>query len=473
MPPVTRPSPSINSLRLERLPQGRPLWLTYTVPWPEVNFLDLLAQIQEAPRFYWASSAHPISLLGWGKAAEITDWGEQRFHDIQAQAQHLATRLLPLNPDAPGEAGPRWMGSFSFQPFCGEQVGSTLWQAFPDAYFIMPRCQLARLDSQTWLTINHFVEEANDADGLAAFFDQCLDEVLALQQAAERGIKGNPQSSLQLRALPAQDEWGSMVNGALERIQRNEFQKVVLARTLAGQFSDRPQISEALRRLEIRYLDCYRFMIEPQPGQVFLGASPELLAEVSAPQFCTAALAGTARRGTSPEHDQAFGQGLLSSPKERNEHAIVVRAIQEKLGPLTETLQIAAAPQLRKLGNVQHLETRIHGRLARGWGVLDVVAALHPTPAMGGWPGPAAQAYLAKVEPFSRGWYAAPIGWFDPLGNGLFAVAIRSGLISAGTATLFAGAGIVAGSDPNKEWQETNLKFKAILDALGGVIQHG
>ncbi len=264
-----------------------------------------------------------------------------------------------------------------------------------------------------------------------------------------------------------------MVTGALERIKGGEFQKVVLARTLGGRLDEGPNISEALRGLEARYPDCYRFMIEPQPGQVFLGASPELLAEVCAPHFRTTALAGTARRGASEEQDQALGQALLDNPKERAEHSIVVSAIQEKLAPLADTLQTAAAPHLRKLGNVQHLETGIQGQLAYGWGVLDVVAALHPTPAMGGWPGPAAQAYLSAVEPFSRGWYAAPVGWFDPLGNGLFAAAIRSGLIADNTVTLFAGAGILAGSDPDKEWQETGLKFKPILEALGGEIQYG
>jgi isochorismate synthase EntC len=119
------------------------------------------------------------------------------------------------------------------------------------------------------------------------------------------------------------------------------------------------------------------------------------------------------------------------------------------------------------LGNVQHLETPIHGRLAPSWGVLDVAAALHPTPALGGWPKEAAQAYLAEAEPFNRGWYAAPVGWFDPWGNGLFAVAIRSGLLQGSQASLFAGAGIVEGSDPLQEWQETGLKFRPMLEAIG------
>jgi menaquinone-specific isochorismate synthase len=271
----------------------------------------------------------------------------------------------------------------------------------------------------------------------------------------------------------AEETWQAMVTGALQRIRRGELEKVVLARTLQAQFDRPPGITAALTNLAERYPDCYRFMIEPQAGQVFLAASPELLAEVNAPIFRTTALAGTIRRGSTPAEDDRLGQALLNDPKERQEHAIVIRVIQDKLAPLAVAVETAPAPRLRKLGNVQHLETAIQGKLAYGWGVLDVVAALHPTPAMGGYPQAGAQAYLAQAEPFERGWYAAPVGWIDPWGNGLFAVGIRSGLFSGQAATLFAGAGIVADSNPAKEWQETGLKFKPLLEALGGALPHG
>ena len=208
-------------------------------------------------------------------------------------------------------------------------------------------------------------------------------------------------------------------------------------------------------------------MIEPQPGRYFIGASPELLAEVRAPFFRSTALAGTARRGETEAEDDRLGQELMQSPKERQEHAIVLNTIVEKLSALAEDVYYPTRPGLRKLGNVQHLETPIQGHLAPGRGVLEVVAALHPTPALGGWPQSAAQSYLNQAEPFGRGWYAAPIGWFDPWGNGLFAVGIRSGLFKENTATLFAGAGIVTGSEPGQEWRETELKFKPLLEAIG------
>jgi menaquinone-specific isochorismate synthase len=461
---------------LQRLPRGRPLWLAYTIPWPEVDFLSILRNISESPRFYWDNSAHPVSLVGWGKAAELTDWGERRFHDIQSQVEHLSTRLYPINPsdvlirEVPIDAGPRWVGCFSFQPHPSED---SLWHAFPDAYFVLPRVQLARLDGQVWLTINHLVDDVRDVRQLEAFFNACLAEAFSLQAAAASDAFLPAPTIAKITTTLSRETWQKMVEGALERIRGGEFEKVVLARTLRARFQQPLAIVDILQDLASRYPDCYRFMIEPQPGQVFLGASPELLAEVRAPSFRTAALAGTIKRGNTPVEDDQLGQKLLKDPKERQEHAIVIRAIQGKLTPLTVALDIAPTPSLRKLGNVQHLETSIQGKLAYGWGVLDVVAALHPTPALGGWPQDAAQTYLALAEPFERGWYAAPIGWVDPWGNGLFAVGIRSGLFDGRTATLFAGAGIVADSNPTREWQETGLKFKPLLDAIGGALPHG
>lgn len=453
--------------QLQRLPHNRPLWLSYTIPWQDTDFLALLKTVAERPRFYWESSAHPVSLTGWGKAAVLTDWGVRRFHDLQAQVEHFSTRFLALNPEAPLDAGPRWMGGFSFLPLTSED---RLWQAFPDAYFLLPRVQLARVAGQVWLTINHLVNPAPDPTALLNFFEIAIKEVFSLQFQAASNSATPPSSPVRLSVTLSIQDWEQMVQDALQRIHQGEFRKVVLARTLRAEFPQPAPVIDILENLSERYPDCYRFLVEPQADQVFLGASPELLASVQAPVFDTTALAGTIRRGLTPQEDEQLGRYLLMNAKDGQEHAIVVQAIQENLAPLAEALEVAPQPTLRKLGNLMHLETPIHGRLRRGWGVLDVVAALHPTPALGGWPRQTAQDFLSRAEPFERGWYAAPVGWMDPWGNGVFAVAIRTGLFSNATATLFAGAGIVADSDPMNEWNETALKFKPLVEALGGTL---
>ena len=163
-----------------------------------------------------------------------------------------------------------------------------------------------------------------------------------------------------------------------------------------------------------------------------------------------------------------LGQQLLDTPKEQIEHAHVVDAIRENLGPLVTDMHVASQPGLCRLSNIQHIQTPIEARLGEGLDTLDVVKALHPTPALGGRPRRVALPIINQAEPFSRGWYGAPVGWLDPQNNGMFAVAIRSAVSVGDESMLYAGAGIVADSVPDKEWRETQLKFKPLVDALNG-----
>jgi menaquinone-specific isochorismate synthase len=261
-------------------------------------------------------------------------------------------------------------------------------------------------------------------------------------------------------------QWNEIVTQAVAAIHRGEMEKVVLshARRVVTQREVNPP--RLLARLGSRYPDCYRFLFEPQVGHTFFGATPELLAERRGRVLGTFALAGSTPRGHTLEEDQALGEALLHSEKDRREHALVVRAIRAALAPLSEEMHLPDRPRLLKLNNIQHLLTPVRARLTQGTGILSVVEAFHPTPAVGGLPREAALAFIERAEPHDRGWYAAPIGWIDSSGDGLFAVALRSA-VSVGREThLFAGAGIVAGSQAEKEWRETGWKFRPILDAL-------
>ena len=179
-------------------------------------------------------------------------------------------------------------------------------------------------------------------------------------------------------------------------------------------------------------------------------------------------LAGSIRRGKTPAEDARLGQTLLDSAKDRAEHAVVVRALGEALGETCDRLQVSDTPSLLKLGHIQHLCTPITGHLANGHTLLDLVERLHPTPAVGGRPREAALRLIRACEGLDRGWYAGPVGWLDAQGEGEFAVALRSALLHGNTATLFAGCGIVADSDPEREYAESRLKLKPMLTALSG-----
>ena len=243
--------------------------------------------------------------------------------------------------------------------------------------------------------------------------------------------------------------------------------KVVLARAV-DLTADQPlHPLLVLNGLRQRFPDCYSFSFSAGGGPSFIGASPERLLRVSRGVLETEALAGSARRGGSASEDAALASALARSDKDLREHGQVLADIRARLEPLTTTLEVPAAPQVRRLANVQHLHTPVRGSLRPEAHPLDVLAELHPTPAVGGSPRAAALAAIADLEEFPRGLYAGALGWLNARGGGEFFVGLRSALIEGNTARLYAGAGIVAGSAPEKELAETDLKLRAMLGAIG------
>ena len=198
----------------------------------------------------------------------------------------------------------------------------------------------------------------------------------------------------------------------------------------------------------------------------FVGATPERLVFAQDGQVHTMALAGSAPRGASEQEDRQLGMELLSSEKNQREHAIVVNMVRNALENLCSHVQVADTSRLLKLQNIQHLQTSITGELLPGHNILEALHDLHPTPAVGGFPREAALAEIRENEQLDRGWFAGPIGWIDKDGHGEFAVALRSGLIDGKKATLFAGCGIVADSDPDNEYTESCLKLRVMLRGI-------
>jgi menaquinone-specific isochorismate synthase len=240
-----------------------------------------------------------------------------------------------------------------------------------------------------------------------------------------------------------------------------------LARAFEIRFAQRVNVENALRFLSDHYANCYRFLFEPRPYHAFYGATPEQLIRVEGKQFMTMGLAGSIRRGQQPDEDDLLAERLLTDPKERLEHDLVVQMIREKLAPLACILNVADTPRILRLSNIQHLYTPITGELCEPIGVLPLVELLHPTPAMGGTPSEAALQFIHDIEPVPRGWYASPIGLISAKLDGEFGVAIRSAVSEERRVWLYAGTGIVANSQPQKEWDETTLKFRPMLNALG------
>ena len=261
-------------------------------------------------------------------------------------------------------------------------------------------------------------------------------------------------------------EWAQMIEKARQTFADTPLQKVVLSR-IAQLRARRPiDILHVLTHLSARYPDCYNFLFEPQPGHAFLGATPELLVRVRGTALETMALAGSIQRGANATEDAELAAALLASAKDRHEHCLVVSALRQCLQPLADQLTIADEPTVLTLSNIQHLYTPVKARLKGLDGVLPLVNVLHPTPALGGTPREQALEFIQVHEPTLRGWYAAPVGWIDCNMEGAFAVAIRSAVVQNQRAWAYAGAGIVADSNPQQEWDETEWKFQPIVRSV-------
>jgi isochorismate synthase len=262
------------------------------------------------------------------------------------------------------------------------------------------------------------------------------------------------------------------VDRVLDAVAGGALSKVVLARAQRVVTEGELDPLEVLRHLRRENPASYAFLFEPRPGSVLLGAPPETVATVSAGEFTATAVAGSASAGSSAAERETLARRLLASEKDRLEHRLCVDDMVTRLEPLAREVEADGEPRVVAFSSVQHLETRIRARLNSGETVLSALESLHPTPAVCGFPRDRASAFLEREEPFERGWYAGPVGWFDGRGDGVFAPALRAGVGEGEEWRLFAGAGIVAGSEAAREWEETRMKFQPVLRALAATGAH-
>jgi menaquinone-specific isochorismate synthase len=255
--------------------------------------------------------------------------------------------------------------------------------------------------------------------------------------------------------------WLEAVASVLREVESGVAEKVVLARDHALWSKERFDPHLVIANLRDRFPECYTFLIDG-----LAGASPELLLRRQDLTIDSRALAGSTGRSEDPEEDERLGKELITSDKEQREHAAAAASVGRVLGEVCRTLTRPAAPELLKLANVQHLATPFAGTLAEPHHILDLVGRLHPTAAVGGAPTATALEMIGRYEAMERGRYAGPVGYFDMDGDGEFAIALRCAELSGARARLFAGAGLVRGSVPEEELEETRLKLKAMLSAL-------
>ncbi len=284
-----------------------------------------------------------------------------------------------------------------------------------------------------------------------------------VQEVLDGPVPEGPEpTAYEVRCGRPPEDWCRAVAAVRDRIRGGGLTKAVLARELIVA-TDRPvDPALLLDRLTTTFPAAFLFRVGG-----FLGASPELLVSRDGDVVRAHPLAGTAPRSSDPGADAALAAGLLASAKDRSEHQITVDRLLDRLLAFCSYVDAAPEPRIMSIANVHHLGTTIEGRLSSPpASVLELVAGVHPTPAVGGEPDDVALATIAELEGFDRGPYAGPVGWVDAAGNGSFAVAIRSAVVDGTTVRCFAGNGMVADSDPAAELAETRTKFQAVLGAL-------
>jgi menaquinone-specific isochorismate synthase len=413
-----------------------------TVPVPNPG--DLLARLPSPGSLAWVRRGD--GLVGWGTAAKIIlPSGEDRFAAGEKWLRELFDGAdVTDQVEVPG-SGAVAFGSFTFDP---TSDGSVL---------VVPGTVLGRAGGVAWLTtISPDAPPGGSARAIRA--NHRGGGKRALTSLAVPEPLTSPTGVRWADGSLTTPEWQRAVATAVAAIRSGRLRKVVLALELNATAAEDVDSRVLLARLAVRYPDCYTFACEG-----LVGATPELLIRRAGSQLESLVLAGTMARGGTPESDEALGAALLASAKDRDEHQYAVADVRAALQPLCADLQIDDEPSLLRLANVQHLATQVHGRLAAGeaasHSALALAAAQHPTAAVCGTPAETAMELIRELEAMDRGRYAGPVGWVDAKGNGEWGIALRCGLVSGRNARLFAGCGIVEGSDPHAEVAEAQAKF--------------
>ncbi|MFE7131006.1 isochorismate synthase [Streptomyces sp. NPDC057638] len=292
-----------------------------------------------------------------------------------------------------------------------------------------------------------------------------MDPLIALPAAAPA------RGGWTVRPEPEPEEYARGVAAAVDRMWQGEFSKVVLARTLRLTGANGPDLPAMVQRLARRDPGGYTFALPTGPGRTLLGASPELLVSRRGGVLVSNPLAGSAPRSGDLAEDVRRAAGLLESAKDLHEHAVVVNAVHQTMAPYCSSIEVPARPSLIRTATMWHLSTTVTGTLAHpGVSALEIAGALHPTPAVCGTPTDVARAVIQRTEPFDRGFFTGVVGWGDAEGNGEWVVTIRCAEAGEDSLRLYAGAGVVAASDPAAETAETAAKFRTFLDAMGAEL---
>ena len=435
--------------------------------WDPWRFLER-ARAQSRPWFAWSSRDQRETFISLGAVSHHAAPAEPGWAASGAYCSSMTEQVIRLAFEDGRRVAPDMpllVGGLSFTTRATEITGSP-WAGWSNGALWVPELVLMERGGAGVACLTYAWSKGDDPAAIASWARERERELASPPEAT--WLRQATRAPRRPSSVYEERTWAERVESALEAINGEAMDKVVLARVArfwagAGEVFD---VSNTLRALKRDQPDCDVFAVGHPDGSVFLGASPEALLETQGRQARTVALAGTVGRGAGPEDDERRSSDLLRSEKNGREHQLVVEAIVESLEPLSERMESLEEARLRTLTQVHHLETPIAAELTPEVGAFEVLARLHPTPATCGWPRGAASDWIQEHEGLDRGWYAGPVGWLNGRGDSRFSVALRSALIRGDEAHAFSGAGLVRGSTPEGEWRETEMKLQAISQSL-------
>jgi menaquinone-specific isochorismate synthase len=442
-----RVSHALSEARLESAADQDERIVRLIVPAGRMDPFRWLSEQDVFPKLFWSGREDRAVVAAVG-TADLREAGA-------SEGAGSLSKLLAALPDS-GVSGARYYGGARFDPL-GKPDEE--WAAFSAYRFVLPRFELHAEDTETTLVCNLVLPR--DTDDTSKIVQEIED--LSLPEGTSGSLLPTP---VLREDSPDLQGWRENVERALGTFSEGRLGKVVLARRAEFGFDGDLDPTLLLESLKAATPDCFHFYAEPEDGTAFLGASPERLFRREGRLVESEAVAGTRPRGASSADDEGLRDDLLHSAKDRVEHTYVSKGIKEALEPLCEELEIEDHVSEMKLARGRHLRSKVRGTLRDGVTDAGLLDAMHPTPAVGGYPRSEALEELGALEPFDRGWYAGPVGWIGADASE-FAVGIRSGLVRGQTLALFSGAGIVAGSVPDEEWTEIEQKIGDFTGMFG------
>lgn len=390
--------------------------------------LPLLELLPDSNPLAWVRGSE--GLVGWGVFATTTVSGPHRFTDARNWWQKQLESFAITNSVHGIGTGPVLFASFSFSP---EDL----------SVLVIPQVVVGMKGSKSWITwVGSSPQPKLDSSG---------------QPLIHNSVTWEREESADL-------VWKERVRTAINRIHSGALDKVVLARDFSGRSSSSIDARAILKKLATEYPTTWIFAVSG-----LIGATPELLLRLTRGMVTSRVLAGTISKSGDDERDLALAASLARSSKDLEEHEYAVRSVADALEPFCTSTNVPESPFVLHLANVMHLATDVTGALAEKLAHVDaftILEQLHPSAAVCGTPRQAAAALIAEIEGTSRGRYAGPVGWIDAAGDGELGIALRCGQINADSIRIFAGCGIVAGSDPDKELTESHAKFVPMRSAL-------